>query len=460
HEEKMLRTLITTIVLMAMAPWSARAETVGFPDVDNFYHPQEDVNEYVVFAQATWRMLWNYRDRPDEERWTYVSVNGERYNTAREFYSSSWETPGSGSLPSAKLFVGPANKCVVSFRPSLEGEQYVEGLDALAVNLEYPIWGVITAFWANVEWPYRTATDTYYYNLLQQMAPAIDAEARNQGCGDLVSVGYSMGASFAQLYAYRAWVGRGSFPVNAVYAFNPGPTGNGVFRHSYNNLVKKDGRESHVFCRHSDPIRTLSEGAYWDPVSKNWELGCTSVGVAIDGAYNADGPPVNHDLRGWRTCGDILNHDDQCPTGDPSASDWAQTNGSRGTEGAYLGNFVFTTQDHEPKDYKCVNPTGQLATKNDDNHFCSWQAIDMEWSKQGPIAGKDCINITETADHDWGDNNYLCIQKGSGYSLSWYTNGQKPGQNCVQWYEPNATSWRDNYLCWTTDNDTLVSDNK
>ncbi|MEO1175165.1 MAG: hypothetical protein AAFX94_24380, partial [Myxococcota bacterium] len=92
----MLRTLTTTIVLMALAPWSARAETVGFPDVDNFYHPQEDVNEYVVFAQATWRMLWNYRDRPEEERWTYVSVNGDRYNIAKNFYSSSWETPGSG----------------------------------------------------------------------------------------------------------------------------------------------------------------------------------------------------------------------------------------------------------------------------------------------------------------------------------------------------------------------------
>ncbi|MEL6760179.1 MAG: hypothetical protein AAFP04_07220 [Myxococcota bacterium] len=463
----MLRTLTTATVLIAMCPGLAHAKQGWgeFADYDNVYHSDRDVNEYVVFAQSTWPMLWYWEG---EELYDTIQGSQGEYTTVGKFFqSSSSEHPA----PTARLWKGPGNRCVISFRSTIGNtELFEEAWGTLASDANYPIEGVITNAWHHQYQPDGSRIDSYYYRVLQEIGGQIDTAVRSASCAELVATGWSMGAALAQLYAYRSWVEANSPQVGEVYAFNPGPAGNGKFRQDYNNMAKAIGIKSEVFCRIHDPIKNAARLAYFDPSQVNWELGCgDQLGAQINQIYNGeDGVPASHDLRAWRTCGDHIDRDKQCPNGESAAVPWTDTNPVRGTEGAYLNNFVYTTQGSQPDGYECVQVHAWSGSKHSgdytDNYFCSWQEIGMEWSTTGEIAGKVCTHITEAADNNddgtssWGENNYLCIQADSSYLLTWTSNQSiADGAHCVQWYESKRPSWTDNYLCWTTDNDSLLT---
>ena len=89
-----------------------------------------------------------------------------------------------------------------------------------------------------------------------------------------------------------------------------------------------------------------------------------------------------------------------------------------------------------------------------DNVLCSRPELDLglRWSYAGPIAGLDCTNIAESAEHDpaiWKDN-FLCVPPQAPLGFSWSTAGPLAGQQCVRWFEwaDLAGSWGDNWLCW------------
>jgi hypothetical protein len=82
-----------------------------------------------------------------------------------------------------------------------------------------------------------------------------------------------------------------------------------------------------------------------------------------------------------------------------------------------------------------------------DNFFCSTRNLGLAWSSAGPIPGMACTQIAESADpHTWLDN-YLCAP--SNYGFQWSSAGPIYGMTCVQWYEPaDPNSWSDNFLCY------------
>jgi MYXO-CTERM domain-containing protein len=75
----------------------------------------------------------------------------------------------------------------------------------------------------------------------------------------------------------------------------------------------------------------------------------------------------------------------------------------------------------------------------------------MQWSVDGPIAGMNCVNVTESADEHaaaWSDN-FLCLPPDAPYDMRWSSAGPIAGWTCVRWYEGADLdgTWGDNYLC-------------
>jgi hypothetical protein len=74
------------------------------------------------------------------------------------------------------------------------------------------------------------------------------------------------------------------------------------------------------------------------------------------------------------------------------------------------------------------------------------EKIEFAWSYVGPLAGKTCLLLIESADpHFWGDN-HLCTQRDFGFV--WSSAGPVVGMTCVQILEPSdPDTWTDNFLC-------------
>jgi hypothetical protein len=86
-----------------------------------------------------------------------------------------------------------------------------------------------------------------------------------------------------------------------------------------------------------------------------------------------------------------------------------------------------------------------------DNFVCTDTNIGLEWSMAGPLPGRRCVRVHESADEvaaAWADN-FLCLPESSPYELTWSTAGKIAGQSCVRWFEAADVggSWGDNYLC-------------
>lgn len=83
-----------------------------------------------------------------------------------------------------------------------------------------------------------------------------------------------------------------------------------------------------------------------------------------------------------------------------------------------------------------------------DNYLCSVIPMGLRWSHAGPLAGMRCTQVNEAADpHGW-DNNYLCLPSDSPYVLHWSVAGPIPGRVCHAWVEPSDPhTWTDNHLC-------------
>ncbi|QSQ27925.1 hypothetical protein JY651_24815 [Pyxidicoccus parkwayensis] len=87
----------------------------------------------------------------------------------------------------------------------------------------------------------------------------------------------------------------------------------------------------------------------------------------------------------------------------------------------------------------------------DNNYLCSPQSRGFAWSSAGPIAGMRCTQINEglePASTTWTDN-YLCVPNDSPLRLTWSMGGPVFGKACVRFYEPaDPYTWSDNYLCY------------
>jgi peptidoglycan hydrolase-like protein with peptidoglycan-binding domain len=99
----------------------------------------------------------------------------------------------------------------------------------------------------------------------------------------------------------------------------------------------------------------------------------------------------------------------------------------------------YCTQIHESADPHTWN----------DNYFCMDSYQGVQWSGAGPIAGLRCTQIHESADpHTWNDN-YLCVPSWSSFYFSWSGAGPILGKRCVQWHESaDPHTWHDNFLCY------------
>ncbi|MGE0324435.1 MAG: M15 family metallopeptidase [Polyangiaceae bacterium] len=85
----------------------------------------------------------------------------------------------------------------------------------------------------------------------------------------------------------------------------------------------------------------------------------------------------------------------------------------------------------------------------DDNYLCSEGELGLQWSNSGEIAGMRCTAITEGSDSDTWNDNFICVPPDSPYFFTWSSAGPLAG-DCVQFNEPNdPDTWGDNYLCWT-----------
>ncbi len=84
-----------------------------------------------------------------------------------------------------------------------------------------------------------------------------------------------------------------------------------------------------------------------------------------------------------------------------------------------------------------------------DNHLCTDVDFGFRWSFQGPISGIRCTQILEPSDpHTW-DDNYFCVPWNFPVALMWSYQGPIGGVPCVQIIEPSDPhTWRDNYLCY------------
>lgn len=101
---------------------------------------------------------------------------------------------------------------------------------------------------------------------------------------------------------------------------------------------------------------------------------------------------------------------------------------------------------------QCVALTEPSDPDWTNNYLCTRGDLGLRWSRGGAIVGMRCTQIHEAAEpasHGWGDN-YLCVPTSSSYQLSWSNAGPIPGRECVPFYEPaDPHTWSDNYLCFT-----------
>jgi hypothetical protein len=85
----------------------------------------------------------------------------------------------------------------------------------------------------------------------------------------------------------------------------------------------------------------------------------------------------------------------------------------------------------------------------------------MRWSHEGPIANMTCTLTAEahTAHNGW-DNNHLCLPTNSTYQLTWTsTNATENHWKCVNWFESADKEWADaSFMC--IDGKEEVSDQK
>ncbi|MCA9627736.1 MAG: M15 family metallopeptidase [Myxococcales bacterium] len=85
----------------------------------------------------------------------------------------------------------------------------------------------------------------------------------------------------------------------------------------------------------------------------------------------------------------------------------------------------------------------------DDNYLCSEGELGLVWSNSGEVAGMRCTAISEPSDSDTWNDNFLCVPPDSPYYFTWSSAGPLEG-DCVQFDEPSdPDTWSDNYLCWT-----------
>ena len=85
-----------------------------------------------------------------------------------------------------------------------------------------------------------------------------------------------------------------------------------------------------------------------------------------------------------------------------------------------------------------------------DNYLCADVNYGFLWSSAGPISGMRCTQFQEPSDpHTWMDN-YLCVPHDSRLQLSWSSAGPISGKRCTQIIEPtDPHTWNDNYLCYS-----------
>jgi hypothetical protein len=83
-----------------------------------------------------------------------------------------------------------------------------------------------------------------------------------------------------------------------------------------------------------------------------------------------------------------------------------------------------------------------------DNYLCADADYGIRWSSAGPISGMRCTQISEPSDPDTWNDNYLCVPSNSPLKLGWSYAGPLASRFCVQWFEAaDPHTWSDNYLC-------------
>lgn len=113
------------------------------------------------------------------------------------------------------------------------------------------------------------------------------------------------------------------------------------------------------------------------------------------------------------------------------------------------GDFTFSC-DGPSKGKSCLSLAVPGGTSFGDNYLCSTYGMGLRWSSEGPISGMSCSHITEAAADKpaaWKDT-YLCAPPQTVYAFSWSNSGAIAGKTCVQWNEPLAKSFGDDYLCF------------
>jgi peptidoglycan hydrolase-like protein with peptidoglycan-binding domain len=86
-----------------------------------------------------------------------------------------------------------------------------------------------------------------------------------------------------------------------------------------------------------------------------------------------------------------------------------------------------------------------------DNWLCSTVDYGFRWSSAGAIGGMRCTQITEGSEppeHTWNDN-FLCVPTNSPLNLAWSSAGPIAGRTCTMWHEAaDPHTWMDNFLCY------------
>ena len=85
----------------------------------------------------------------------------------------------------------------------------------------------------------------------------------------------------------------------------------------------------------------------------------------------------------------------------------------------------------------------------DDVEVWNPYGLDLEFSSEGPVAGKSCTPLNEASDEagTWYDN-YICANQDLGWAFS--SSGDVDSLRCTQIYEdaePPEHTWSDNFLC-------------
>lgn len=84
-----------------------------------------------------------------------------------------------------------------------------------------------------------------------------------------------------------------------------------------------------------------------------------------------------------------------------------------------------------------------------DNYLCADSDYQIQWSNSGAIANKRCTQIIESADPNSWNDNYLCVPETSDIYFSWSSAGPIDSMQCIQFLElADPHTWEDNYLCY------------